>query len=89
MHVRPPARAQGAGTVLSPDGGKTWDTANTNVLLEDGDYSKQLDPNLAHARSDNGDPIISTQLSVGSLCTTYYITPANGATHTAVICWEV
>ena len=77
----------GVRAVLSHDEGETWDTDNTIVLRDDGGYPTELAPDSAHATSDNGYAI-STQLSDGSIFTTYYITPADGVTHSAATRWE-
>ena len=65
----------GIRAVLSNDGGVTWDTDNTVILRDDG-------------VGDLGYPG-SVQLPDGSILTVYYITLADGVTHSAATRWEV
>ena len=66
---------KGIRAVLSSDGGVTWDTDNTYVLRDDG-------------VGDLGYPG-SVQLPDGSILTVYYITLADGVTHSAATRWEL
>ena len=66
---------KGIRAVLSSDGGVTWDTDNTYVLRDDG-------------VGDLGYPG-SVQLPDGSILTIYYITLADGVTHSAATRWEL
>jgi len=76
----------GIRAVLSEDGGRTWDVANTVVLRDDGGYVGELREG-GRATSDVGYPH-STQLSDGSVLTVYYITPADRVTHIASTRWD-
>ncbi len=66
---------KGIRAVLSSDGGVSWDTGNPYVLRDDG-------------VGDLGYPG-SVQLPDGSILTVYYITLADGVTHSAATRWEL
>ncbi|MCZ6676640.1 MAG: sialidase family protein [Candidatus Poribacteria bacterium] len=78
----------GVRAVLSHDGGKTWDMDNVIILRDDGGTSSQFRRELKRAGSDVGYPI-STQLSDGRILTVYYITLADGITHSVATRWAV
>ena len=78
----------GIRTVLSNDGGITWDVDNLIVLRDDGGSPSQFHRDPARAGADVGYPI-STQLSDGSILTVYYITLADGVTHSTATRWDV
>ena len=87
----------GVRAVLSHDGGVTWDMDNVIVLRDDGgtpsEFRSPLPPRLREGKggqggADVGYPI-STQLSDGSILTTYYITLTDGVTHSVATRWEI
>lgn len=80
-------RPMGVRAVLSHDGGESWDTANTVVLRSDGGTASRLNPNPARAGGDVGYPI-SVELDGGRVFTAYYITLADGVTHSSATIWE-
>ena len=78
----------GVRAVLSHDGGVTWDMDNVIVLRDDGGTPSEFRSDVQSGGADIGYPI-STQLSDGSILTTYYITLADGVTHSVATRWEV
>ena len=78
----------GIRAVLSNDGGKTWDINNIIVLRNDGGIPSEFRRDAESGGADLGYPI-STQLSDGSILTVYYITLADGVTHSAATRWTV
>jgi hypothetical protein len=78
----------GVRAVLSNDGGKTWDINNIIVLRNDGGIPSEFRRDAESGGADLGYPI-STQLSDGSILTVYYITLADGVTHSAATRWRV
>ena len=78
----------GVRAVLSHDGGVTWDMDNVIVLRDDGGTPSEFRPDAPSGGADVGYPI-STQLSDRSILTAYYITLADGVTHSVATRWEV
>ena len=78
----------GVRAVLSHDGGVTWDMDNVIILRDDGGTPSEFRSDVQSGGADVGYPI-STQLSDGSILTTYYITLADGVTHSVATRWEV
>ncbi len=83
----------GIRAVLSNDEGRTWDTANTIVLRDDGGAVSTLWHNAVghepgRGGSDLGYPI-TVQFPDGSLFTCYWFTGPDGITHAAYTRWRV
>jgi hypothetical protein len=86
-------RPMGIHAVLSNDNGRTWDSANTIVLRNDGGAISTLwpqGPGIEPRRggSDIGYPI-TVQFPDGLLFTCYWITGQDGITHAAYTRWRL
>src|SRR5688500_4218511 len=77
----------GIRACLSEDGGETWEIGAEVVLRDDGGTPSALRRPPGTGMGDLGYPI-TRQLADGTLFTAYYITGADGVTHTAGTRWR-